>query len=137
METIFAETILGRSRSLFRGTAKSSRNKAPLPKDRDQTTGFGHVGIHHQPDLRSVLQQISGGRGAASAPVDLAARAARSRAETYPAKPNPDKAAPMLAEKLLLLLETLKSRTYPDGSPRVVSTSPHVPIKLPGQQPRD
>ncbi len=43
----------------------------------------------------------------------------------------------MLAEKLFLLLETLKSRAYPDGSPRVVSTSPHVPIKLPSQQPRD
>jgi hypothetical protein len=38
---------------------------------------------------------------------------------------------PMLAEKFLLLLETLKSRTYPDGSPRVVSTSPHIPVKLP------
>ena len=37
----------------------------------------------------------------------------------------------MLAEKFFLLLETLKSRSYPDGSPRVVSTSPHVPIKLP------
>jgi hypothetical protein len=37
----------------------------------------------------------------------------------------------MLAEKFFLLLETLKSRTYPDGSPRVVSTSPHIPIKLP------
>ena len=43
----------------------------------------------------------------------------------------------MLAEKLFLLLETLKSRTYPDGSPRVVSSSPHIPIKLPSQQPRD
>jgi hypothetical protein len=37
----------------------------------------------------------------------------------------------MLAEKFFLLLETLKSRSYPDASPRVVSTSPHVPIKLP------
>ena len=27
----------------------------------------------------------------------------------------------MLAEKFFLLLETLKSRNYPDGSPRVVS----------------
>jgi hypothetical protein len=26
----------------------------------------------------------------------------------------------------------LKSRSYPDGSPRVVSNSPHVPVKLPG-----
>ena len=25
-----------------------------------------------------------------------------------------------------------KGRTYPDGSPRVISTSPHVPVKLPG-----
>jgi hypothetical protein len=37
----------------------------------------------------------------------------------------------MLAEKFFLLLETLKSRTCPDGSLRVVSSSPHVPVKLP------
>ena len=37
----------------------------------------------------------------------------------------------MLAEKFFLLRETLKSRTYPDGSPRVVSSSPHVPVELP------
>jgi hypothetical protein len=36
----------------------------------------------------------------------------------------------MLAEKFFLLLETLKGRTHPDGSPRVVSSSPHVPVKL-------
>ncbi len=36
----------------------------------------------------------------------------------------------MLAEKFFLLLETLKSRTYPDGSPLVVSGSPHVPVEL-------
>ena len=55
--------------------------------------------------------------------------------------PNEIRAAPkhrsegvyiMLAEKFILLLETLKSRAHPDGSPIVVSTSPHVPIKLPG-----
>jgi hypothetical protein len=40
----------------------------------------------------------------------------------------------MLAEKFLLLLEMLKSRSYPDGSPRVVSTSPHIPIKLPDRK---
>ena len=37
----------------------------------------------------------------------------------------------MLAEKFFLVLETLKSHTRPDGSPRIVSTSPHVPVKLP------
>ena len=37
----------------------------------------------------------------------------------------------MLAEKFFLLMETLRSQAHPDGSPRVVSTSPHVPIKLP------
>jgi hypothetical protein len=40
----------------------------------------------------------------------------------------------MLAEKLFLLLETLKGRSYPDGSPRVVSASPHIPIKLPDRK---
>jgi hypothetical protein len=38
----------------------------------------------------------------------------------------------MLAEKFFLLLEMLRSNdTHPDGSPRVISTSPHVPVKLP------
>jgi hypothetical protein len=40
----------------------------------------------------------------------------------------------MLAEKFFLVLESLirgGGRTYPDGSPQVVSTSPHVPVKLP------
>jgi len=43
----------------------------------------------------------------------------------------------MLAEKYILLLETLRSiaergPAYPDGAPKVISTSPHVPIKQPG-----
>jgi hypothetical protein len=41
----------------------------------------------------------------------------------------------MLSEKFFLLLETLlKSRSYPDGGPRVISSSPHVPVKLPGSK---
>jgi hypothetical protein len=40
----------------------------------------------------------------------------------------------MLAEKFFLLLETIKSHTHPDGSPRVVSTSRHVPVKLPDRK---
>ena len=42
----------------------------------------------------------------------------------------------MLAEKFFLVLESLirDDRTYPNGSPRVISTSPHVPMKLPGQK---
>jgi hypothetical protein len=40
----------------------------------------------------------------------------------------------MLAEKFFLLLETIKSNTYPDGGPRVVSTTPHVPVKLPDRK---
>jgi hypothetical protein len=39
----------------------------------------------------------------------------------------------MLAEKFFLLLETLKSHSYPDGS-RVVSNSPHIAVKLPQSQ---
>jgi hypothetical protein len=37
----------------------------------------------------------------------------------------------MLAEKFLLLLETLRSRAQPDGSARVVSSSRHIPVQLP------
>ncbi len=39
----------------------------------------------------------------------------------------------MLAEKFLLVVESLirtQSQTQPDGSTRVVSTSPHVPVQL-------
>ncbi len=38
----------------------------------------------------------------------------------------------MLAEKFFLLLETIRSHTYDDGSPRVTSASRHVPINLIG-----
>jgi hypothetical protein len=47
----------------------------------------------------------------------------------------------MLAEKFILLIETLRSQnrletsgsqTWRDGSQRVVSTSRHVPVELPG-----
>lgn len=39
----------------------------------------------------------------------------------------------MLAEKFFLVLEALirGGQTYPDGAPRNVSTSPHVPLRLP------
>jgi hypothetical protein len=42
----------------------------------------------------------------------------------------------MLSEKFILVLEALRntaerSPTYSDGSTRVVSTSPHVPVELP------
>jgi hypothetical protein len=38
----------------------------------------------------------------------------------------------MLAEKFFLVLETLiRRRGDPDESPRVVSTSPHIPVRLP------
>ena len=40
----------------------------------------------------------------------------------------------MLAEKFFLMLESLiktQDQTYRDGSQRVVSTSPHVPVQLP------
>jgi hypothetical protein len=39
----------------------------------------------------------------------------------------------MLAEKLMLVLEALiksNAQSYPDGAPRIVSNSPHVPVKL-------
>jgi hypothetical protein len=40
----------------------------------------------------------------------------------------------MLAEKFFLALETVISHTHSDGSTRVVSTSRHVPIKLPSER---
>jgi hypothetical protein len=43
---------------------------------------------------------------------------------------------PMLAEKFILLLETLRSQTHADGSPRVISTSAHIPVKLPSDASR-
>jgi hypothetical protein len=38
----------------------------------------------------------------------------------------------MLAEKFFLILESLiRSQTRADGSARIVTSSPHVPVKLP------
>lgn len=36
----------------------------------------------------------------------------------------------MLAEKFMILLETIRSQSKNDQNERVVSTSPHVPIQL-------
>jgi len=36
----------------------------------------------------------------------------------------------MLAEKFFLYLEA-QDQTHGDGSPRVISSSPHVPVRLP------
>lgn len=43
----------------------------------------------------------------------------------------------MLAEKYMLFLETIRSMAerspaYADGAPKLISTSPHVPVQLPG-----
>jgi hypothetical protein len=41
----------------------------------------------------------------------------------------------MLAEKFMFYLEALiKNQSHADGSPRVISTSPHVPVSLPGRK---
>jgi hypothetical protein len=43
----------------------------------------------------------------------------------------------MLSEKFFLFLESLirsQGQTHADGAPRIVSNSPHVPVKLPQQQ---
>jgi hypothetical protein len=37
----------------------------------------------------------------------------------------------MLAEKFFLILETLRSRSSDDKPPVVISTAPHIAIKLP------
>jgi hypothetical protein len=42
--------------------------------------------------------------------------------------------AAVLAEKFMLVLETLRSNTGRDGSQHVVSTSPHVPVQLPSRK---
>ena len=40
----------------------------------------------------------------------------------------------MLAEKFFLYLEALiRSQSHADGSPRVVSASRHVPVKVPDE----
>jgi hypothetical protein len=44
-----------------------------------------------------------------------------------------NEATNMLAEKFFLLIETIISRTNPDGSPVVITTSRHVPIILPSE----
>lgn len=36
----------------------------------------------------------------------------------------------MLAEKFLLLLETLRNNSHDDGAPRIISTSPHIAMNL-------
>src|SRR5467141_2792119 len=105
----------------------------------------GDVGFLHRPNMRQ--------RRNRSSPVPLPPRGSdlvqRSKAQQAalsdkllnlkPASRNRTKeaivnvATHMLAEKFFLVLETVISHTYRDGSPRVVSTSRHVPIKPPSE----
>jgi hypothetical protein len=44
----------------------------------------------------------------------------------------------MLAEKFFLVLEMLRNATerseaYADGAPKIISSSPHVPVRLPAK----
>jgi hypothetical protein len=40
----------------------------------------------------------------------------------------------MLSEKFFLLLESMiRQQARSDGSPRIVSSSPHVPVQLPSK----
>lgn len=42
----------------------------------------------------------------------------------------------MLAEKFMLMIEALvRAQGHPDGAPRVVSSSPHIPVTLPATRP--
>lgn len=44
----------------------------------------------------------------------------------------------MLAEKFILMIEALiRAQSHADGSPRVVSTSPHVPVTLTAPKPNE
>ena len=107
--------------------------------------GTGDVGFSHRINMRQWQNR--------SSPVPLpplasdlvqrrkAQRAALSdkRLNLKPASRNRTKeaivngATHMLAEKFFLVLETVISHTYRDGSPRVVSTSRHVPIRPPSE----
>ena len=98
------ETIFLAARSRFWPVATSAGNKARSASRTAINDGVGHVG-HHHPDLSRILHSAAAG----DAEIE-----------------------PMLAEKFLLLLETLREpELISDGAPRVVSSSPHVPVTLP------
>jgi len=52
------EAIPLRWRSRFQGPAKTPGNEWLLSTPTDQTMGFDHVGLHHQPDLPPIVQEI-------------------------------------------------------------------------------
>jgi hypothetical protein len=72
----------------------------------------------------------------ATKPFLLLAKLSRNKAG-LPTIPVKQRGTIMLSEKFILVLEAiLKSngRGFPDGAPRVVSTSAHVPVKLPASK---
>ena len=65
------ETLLTIRRSHFPGRMKPARNQDPLSTSPDQTTGFDHVGHHHQLVLPPCLQALCRRRTATADAVDL------------------------------------------------------------------
>jgi hypothetical protein len=78
------------------------------------------LGSKAQVEIARVLQDVDERLGIELRSSALGRRCGSRSEETH-----------MLAEKFILVLETLISRTNPDGGPRVESTSQQVPIKLP------
>jgi hypothetical protein len=59
---------LKRSRRPTKSFSRGDENvlkQSPIIEGPDQTAGFDHVGLHHQPDLRPVAQQFPGRRSEA------------------------------------------------------------------------
>jgi hypothetical protein len=48
----------GRPTKSFSRRDENVLKQSPIIKGPDQTAGFDHVGLHHQPDLRPVAQQF-------------------------------------------------------------------------------
>jgi hypothetical protein len=60
----------------FSSSDEAGLKQTPDIVETDPTTGFGHVGIHHQLGLRPILQERSRWLGPSSASVDLGTRGA-------------------------------------------------------------
>ena len=60
----------------FSSSDEAGLKQTPDMVGLDPTTRFGHVGIHHQLDLRPILQERSRQPGPSSASVDLRTKGA-------------------------------------------------------------
>jgi hypothetical protein len=119
--------------------ADSLQKRKPRLGEAGLSNGEAEVGTARFMSRSTAADKVSIDKGVGSGPRPLVYVIEFNNRGPRRTRSNRSGVTPMLAEKYILLLETLRkglpdrSQTHTDGGPRVISNSPHIPVRLPAE----